>query len=947
VLLVGREDEQDVIARLFQGVRDHGSALVVAGEPGVGKSALLTAAAGLATEQGLLVLRTAGVQSEMNLPFAALHQLLRPVLRHVEKLPAPQRNAIQAAFAMTEAPISDLFLVALAALELLSEVAGSSPVVLIADDAQWLDRSSADVLTFVARRVEWDPIVVLASVRDGHDGPLVAAGLPEMRLGGLADRAAQDLLDARFPVLWPAVRKRLLAEAEGNPLALLELPTALSSSVRGGEAALPRHLPLTVRLERAFAVRAADLPAATRALLLAAAADDSDVLDEVMAAAGAVAGAQPRVADLDPAVRAGLIQVEGPVARFRHPLVRSAVYQAATIAERHSAHAALAEVLAGDADRRVWHRAAATVGRDAAVAAELEEAVDRARRRGDLVTAVTGYERVAALAGDARRRGVLLLRAADVASELGWSEMVRRLLQEADRLELGPREQARSLWFSDAFHDGSAREPAPVRALVETARAMTAEGDRDLALSLLSAAARRCYWGDLSGPHAAEVLDAADRAGAAPDDPRLLFIQAMAAPLQRGAVVLGLLAKIDLPDDPRALQLLAAAATNVGVFDQAFSLYRAAAARLREQGRLGVLARILSIQSWSAILVADFPVALTSAEEGAALAAETAQPLWQMQAWTALATIAALRGDHAAAEDLAARIERAALPLGAASSLALVQYARAMSALGRGWHDEAYDQLRRVYVPGDPAHHHMFASICIGDLAEAAAYSGHRDEARSRMSQVESVARQTPSPWLHATLRYARAVLADDENAEAAFEDAGQEDMARWPFLRTRLQLALGEWLRRQRRTAESRAPLRAARDAFDALGVTPWGERARQELRAAGERSRQRAAGTLDVLTTQELHIVQMAAAGLSNREIGRRLYLSHRTVESHLYRAFPKLGITSRAQLPGCRPTDASTRPRDNPPPALAGDSGSVFKPRIAVVRTDAPAGMPGENR
>jgi ATP/maltotriose-dependent transcriptional regulator MalT len=542
------------------------------------------------------------------------------------------------------------------------------------------------------------------------------------------------------------------------------------------------------------------------------------------------------------------------------------------------------------------------VGRDAAVAAELEEAVDRARRRGDLVTAMAGYERAAALTPDPGRRGVLLLRAAEVASELGRSEMVRRLLQEADDLELGPRERARSLWLTDAFRGGSARDPAPVYALVETAKAMTAEGDGELALSLLSAAARRCYWGDLSGPAAAEVLDAADRAGAAPGDLRMLAIQAMAAPLERGAAVLAQLDRLEETHEPGALQLLAAAATNVGAFDQAFSLYEAAAARLREQGRLGVLARILSIQSWSAILVADFPAALTSAEEGAALAAETAQPLWQMQAWTAQATIAALRGDHAAAEDLANRIEQAALPLGAASSLALVQYARAMSALGQGRHDEAYDQLRRVYQPGDPARHHMFAAMCIGDLAEAAAHGGHRDEGRSVMSAIESVARPTPSPWVRATLRYARAVLADDENAEAAFAGAADgQDVARWPFLRARVQLAFGMWLRRQRRTAESRVPLRAARDAFDALGATPWGQRARQELQAAGETSRRRAVGTLDVLTTQELQIVQMAAAGLSNREIGQRLYLSHRTVESHLYRAFPKLGITSRAQLSG----------------------------------------------
>jgi DNA-binding CsgD family transcriptional regulator len=901
VSLVGRDREREMIAGLLEGVQARGGALVVRGEAGVGKSALLAAAAGMAADLGMLMLRTAGVQSEMHLPFACLHQLLRPVLARVDDLPPLQRDAMRATFFMTDAPAPDLFLVALAVLELLSEAAGGSPVVVIADDAQWLDRSTADVLAFVARRVESDPVVVLASVREGHDSPLVAAGLPGLPLSGLADRAARELLDAHFPGLPPAVRDRLLAEAEGNPLALLELPAALSPGMRGGEAGLPAHLPLSVRLEQAFAARAADLPATTRALLQVAAADDGSGLAEVVEATEIAAGVRPGVGDLDPAVQARLIQADGPAVRFRHPLVRSAVYQAASVAERHAAHAALGEVLASDPDRRAWHQAAAVVGRNPAVAAELEQAAGRARRRGDLVAAVAGYERAAALT-DPRRRGELLLRAAEVASELGRSEMVRRLLRETDALELGSRERARSLGLADAFRGGSARDPAPVRALVEAARAMTAEGDSDLALSLLSAAARRCFWGDLSGQPVADVLGAADRAGIAPDDPRLLHIQAMAAPLERSAVVLGQLARLDPPDEPGTLQLLATAANSAGGFDRALSLYGAAAARLREQGRLGVLARVLATRAWSAILVGDFPAALTSAEEGARLAAETAQPLSEMQAWTAQATLAALRGDHTAAGDLAARIEQAALPLGAASTLAHVQYARGLSALGRGRHQEAYDQLRRVYEPGDPAHHHVLLSYVIGDLAEAAAHSGHRDEARAIMRRVASLARQTPSPWLHATLRYARAVLADDEDAEAPFRDAADDaDMARWPFLRARLQLAFGEWLRRQRRTGDSRAPLRAARDAFDALGATPWGERARQELRAAGETSRRRARGTLDVLTAQELQIVQMAADGLSNREIGQRLYLSHRTVESHLYRAFRKLGITSRAQLLG----------------------------------------------
>jgi DNA-binding CsgD family transcriptional regulator len=901
VALVGREREQDAIRRLLAGVRDRGAALVVHGEAGVGKSALLEAAAGMAAGQGMRVLHTTGTEAERNLPFAALHQLLRPVLAQARALPPPHRDAIQAAFAMTDGAAPELFLIAMAALGLLTEAAGDAPLVMIADDAQWMDSASAEVLAFMARRVEWDPVIMLISLRDGYDAPLVRAGLPTLRVAALGERAARELLEKHHRGLAAPARDRLLAEAEGNPLALLELPATLDSGTRSGEALLPSHLLLTARLEHAFTARMAELPAATRVLLLVAAADDTTGLGEIMTAAGIVAGAQPTVESLDPAVQAGLVSVDGLAVRFRHPLVRSAAYQAATVAELHAVHAALAEVLSGDPDRRVWHRAAAVVGPDSAVAAELAETAARARRRGGLVTAVAGYERAAALTREPDQRGAMLLRAAEAASELGRSEMVRRLLREADSLDLGPRDRAQSLWLGYAFPGGSAKDPEPVRALVETARAMTGRGDSDLALSLLSTAARLCYWGGLSGGPAADVLDAADQTGVAADHPRLVYIQANVAPLERGAVVLAHLARYGPTDDPGVLQLLGAAATITGAFDQAFRLFGKAEARLREQGRLGVLAGILPSRAWSAILAADFPAALTSAEEGAKLAAETGQPFWELHAWTAQATIAALRGDDATAEKLAAKVERTALPLGAAGNLALAQYARGLSAIGQGKHQEAYDQLRRVYQSGDPAHHPLFVSFDIGDLAEAAARSGHHDEARALMRHAESAARRTTSPWLHATLRYARAVLAE-EDAEIAFKEAADyEGIARWPFLEARLQLAFGEWLRRQRRTSESRPPLRTARDAFDALGAIPWSQRARHELRAAGEASAHPARGTLDILTPQELQIVAMAAEGLSNREIGQRLYLSHRTVESHLYRAFPKLQITTRSQLPG----------------------------------------------
>jgi DNA-binding CsgD family transcriptional regulator len=899
--LIGRDHEEDVIGRLLGGVHDQGAVLLVHGEAGVGKSALMAAVADVAKDRGMLVLRATGVQSEMSLSFAALHQLLRPVLAQASVLPSMQGDALLTAFGMRGSTAPDLFLVALAVLELLSEVADSTPVLLVADDAQWLDQSSADVLAFVARRVEHDRIVLVASIRDGFDSPLAAAGLPALRLGGLADRPARELLDANFPDLASAVRERLLAEAAGNPLALLELPAALDTSARTGEAALPAQLPLTARLEHAFAARTAGLPATSRALLQVMAADDSSELTEIVRATGIIIGGSVSDEDLDAAVKARLIKIDGPALRFSHPLVRSAVYQAASVATRHAAHAALAEILAGDPDRRAWHRAAAVLGRDPAVAAELEEAASRARSRGDLMTAARGYERAAALDDDSRHRGALLLKAAEVAIDLGRSEMVRRLLHEADRLPLGLLERARSMWLGRAFRGGSATDPAPVHTLAETAGAVMAAGDTDLALNLLATAARDCYWGNLSGEPVAAVLDAADQTGAAPDDPRVLYIQANAAPLGRGAIVLGCLGRLDPPDDPGSLLLLASAANVTGAFDLAHTWYGAAAAKLRDRGRLGVLAQVLAIQSWSAIVVADFTVALTTAEEGARLAAETGQPLSEMQAWTAQANVAALRGDHAAAEEFARRVERAAMPLGAASSMSLVQYARGMSALGQGRNEEAYDHLRRVHEPGDPAYHDLFANIDFGEFTEAAVRSGHRHEARSLLPGVESVAARTPSPWLDAVLAFARALLASDERAEDAFKEAAEnKNMAKWPFLRARLQLAFGEWLRRQRRNAESRAYLRAARDAFDALGTVPWGDRARSELRAAGEASQQRSRRTLDVLTAQELQIVQLVAEGLSNREIGQKLYLSRRTVESHLYRAYPKLGITSRAQLP-----------------------------------------------
>jgi DNA-binding CsgD family transcriptional regulator len=899
VRLIGRSREREALAGLLAEVRVRGAALVVRGEPGIGKSALLDETMRAAAGRGMLLLGTSGVQSETGLAFAGLHQLLRPVLGYLGDLPPRQRAALGAAFGTADAAAAEPFLIALAALQLLSEAAARAPVVLAAEDAQWLDRPTAEVLAFIARRVEPDPVLLLAAIRDGYRSPLLDAGLLELHLEGLAEQPAGDVLRARYPQLASAsARRRVVAEARGNPLALTELPAALDARARAG--ALPGRLPLTQRLEQAFSARAAELDPVIQTLLLLAAADDSSAPAQVMKAAGLVAGTEPTVADLVPAIEADLIEADDQAVRFRHPLVRSAVYQSADVATRHAAHAALAEVLTDDPDRQAWHRAAAAFGPDPAIAADLEEAACRARGRGGIIIAAAAFERAAALTVDPGRRGALLLRAAEAARELGHIDLVTRLLAEVGSHPLTAHDRAYALSLGDACGAEPVGDPLRVRALIETARQLTAGKEKDpkLALGLLSAAAFRCHWAGLGGPTADEVLSAADEVGADPVDPLLLQIQAYADPLTRGPAVLEQLAAAPPPDDPEALRLLGTAASLAGDFHRACSLLGPCVARFREQDRLRVLTHVMAVRAWAAIMTSDYRLALTTAEEAGRLAAETAQPLWGAASWTALAALAALRGDQPAVDRLSARVEETMLAAGAAAPLSLAQYARGLLALGQGRHADAWDELHRIYEPGDPACNLRNQLAAIGDLAEAAIRSGHRDQARQILERVRPLAGQ--APWPRAAARYATALLADHDHAEAAYRDVLTRDLSAWPFTRARLHLIYGEWLRRQRRPADSRTHLRTARDAFDALGTTPWSERARRELRASGETNRHRSNGAIDELTPQELQIIQLAADGLSNREIGQRLCLSHRTVESHLYRVFPKLGVTSRSQLP-----------------------------------------------
>ena len=897
--LLGRDKEQSLLTSVLDGVATRGQALVLRGEPGIGKSRLLSETAQAARDRGMSVLTTTGVQSEAHLPFAALHQLLRPVRERAEYLPDVMRDALDAAFGLTRAVAPEYFRIAMAALDLISDVATDAPLLLVVEDAQWLDRPSSDVLAFIARRIESDPIVMLVATRDGYDSVLGDAGLQEHRLVSLDDATAEALLDASAPELSPAARTRVLRGAAGNPLALLELPAVAGQ--RDDEHWLPDDLPLTERLEHAFAARASDLPEATRLVLLVAALDDGDMVDEILHAGNAIAACPLDLDVAAPAVEARIIEFDLQRIHFRHPLVRSAVAQSASLGDRRRVHEALANVLADQPDRRAWHHAALLVGQHEDIALELEEAAVRARRRGAVAIAVSAMKRAAELSEPASRSGRLLA-AAGLGVELGRRDVVVSLLREVNQLELGELDRARVTWVEETALTRPLGGVERFTSLIAAAERAGAAGDHDLRVDLLWLVASRAWWAD-PGREARQVLiDASRRLGDAnAQDPRVFAIHAYADPMGHAAGVLARLSRAAASErlDTEAARFFGPAALVVGAFDLGNDFLKAAVDGLRTEGRLGHLPRLLTLYGSMAARLGDWDLAIPAAEEAKRLAQEFAEPQWEAAADTVVSLVAAMRGDEHKAERLAARAEVVAQPVGANITMAFAQFGKVLAALATDRHADAYAYGERLFDPADSAYHPVISSWLLADLAEAARHIDRRDAARARVAQVEAIVGARPGTWVALGLRHARALVAEPEEAGERFEEALAGDLSRWPFQRARIQLAYGQWLRRRRRVADSRAILRTARDTFDVLGCEPWSSQARRELRASGERSRRRIPEARDQLTAQELQIAQLAGEGLSNREIGQRLYLSHRTISTHLYRVFPKLEITSRAEL------------------------------------------------
>ncbi|MCZ2526244.1 helix-turn-helix transcriptional regulator [Streptomyces sp. HB2AG] len=907
--LHGRKPEEDSIAELLAGARaGTSSSLVLRGEPGIGKTALLDHAAAAAGDMRLV--RGAGAEFEAELPFAGLQLLLRPVLGALAALPGPQREALEAAFGLGPAAGPEPMLVGLAVLSLLAEHAEGAGLLCLVDDAQWLDRASRDALLFAARRLHAEGVVMLFAARDG-EGSFPSPGLPELRLSGLGPEAAAALID-RHP-LAPAVRRRLLAEAGGNPLALLELPVALAAE--GGGVSPPGALPLTSRLQLAFHGQVSRLPEACQSLLLVAAADETGELAVILRAAAALGAA---VEDLSPAERAGLVvrgDADGTTIRFRHPLVRAAVHQRAPLGQRLAVHRALAAALdsPGHADRRAWHLAAAATGADEEAAAALERTAARARERSGHEAAAAAYERAARLSAEpaagARREAL----AAEAALEAGDLERARVLGGRAARRPgEDPAVNARVAQVRALadFWQGS-YSPAH-RLLVDGAGLVRDTDPGRAALLLIQAVHTAWYLGERQlaatlDRLAALPLDAADPL--APVGPYLAHLGRLSRlghldrgrserPPPLGDTLAEVRRRGRVPE--QVLTILCGAALALGQDADAHGLATALAAEHRARGGAGRLPTVLFFVAEGEVFTGRHLDALATATEALGLARATGQQQWISQFGSVLAHLDAARGEEEACRRNAEEGLAGATAGTVSPGAPWAHWSLGLLDLGLGRAEAALTRFERL--TREPVRHHICAVRSTPDLVESAVRVGAPERAAEPLARFERWAGAVRQPWADALVLRCRGLLADGDRAEAFYTAALElhdRDGRAVEYART--ALLHGEWLRRARRKAEARGSLNDALEVFDRLGMRPWAERARNELAATGARGGGPgpAGGPAVGLTPQELQIARLAAQGLSNRDIAAQLFLSHRTVGHHLYKAYPKLGVASRSEL------------------------------------------------
>ncbi len=917
--LWGRRQQCEALDGLLAGVRAGRSrALVVRGEAGIGKTALLGYAA--ETAQDFQVARADGVESEMELPFAALHQLCGPMLGRLGALPGPQRQALGVAFGLDSGGAPDRFLVGLAVLGLLSDVAADRPLLCLVDDAQWLDQASAQALAFVGRRLDAESVAVLFGTRDpAGEGHL--AGPPGLALEGLSDADARALLASVVPGrLDERVRDRIIAESGGNPLALLELPRGVTAAELAGGFGLPGGGPLSGRPEDIFRQRLAPLPAATRWLLLLAAAEPTGDPALLWRAAGNLGisadAAVPAEAD-------GLLTVGARVI-FRHPLVRSAVYQAAPAADRRRAHRALAEATdpGTDPDRRAWHRAQAAAGPDEGIAAELERCAGRAQARGGFAAAAAFMERSAALTPEPERRAERALAAAEAKYQAGAFEAALGLLAIA---EPGPLDGLQRAWVDllrgqIAFASNHGSDAPP---LLLTAARQFEPLDVPLARkTYLEALYAALFAGRLAlGGGVREVATAAraapppSRPARAPDlllDGLTLVITEgypAAVPMLKQAVSAFRSADISREEGLRWLWQACHGAGllwDYGNWDL-LSVRRVELAR--DVGALTALPTAISTRAGVHLLAGEFAVAALLVTEVESVTEATGSSI---PPYAALG-LAALRGRETEASELIEAATKDAERRGEGQGLTFVHWATAVLGNGLGRYEQALAAAKQASedTPAD-----LFANWAVAELIEAATRSGAPELAVGALQRLSATARASGTNWALGVEARSRALVSDGENAETLYREAidrlGRTRL-RWEL--GRAHLLYGEWLRRENRRIDARGQLRTAEEMFAAMGADGFAERAARELLATGERVRQRTAGAPVRLTAREAQIARLAADGLSNPEIAAQLFMSPRTVEYHLHKVFTKLAISSRNQLHGVLANSGNEGPRPIP--------------------------------
>ncbi len=909
--LVGRDVELSLLRGLVDPIPVSSRVLVVIGDAGIGKTVLLADMAQRARSAGVRVLAVTGREPETNLPFAALHQLLRPVVDGTVDLPARQSVALRGVLGLSAEPVPpDRLLTGIAALTLLSEISERSPLLVIVDDAHLLDRNSLDVLSFVGRRLDAERVVLVLGGRGPAPLAALDSGFPELRLEPLQASDAGRLLDEQPHPPRGRARGQVLAQAAGNPLALIELAKVIAADPAAGRRWAAEPLPLSRKLAAVLAARFTGLPEPTRAALLLAAIADSP--GPGAGSSAATGGTYGLVADvLAPAERLGLVKVNRSGLQFSHPLVRSAIYHTAPFAERAAAHRRLADALADQPDRCAWHLAAAALQPDEPVASLLEATAEQAQRRGGAATAALALERAAELSPDREDQARRLISAASVAVPTGQADWVEDLASRALAITADPELQIaarRAVGWALAWTSQHVAALAVLIAVAEEASA----GRPALAWGALGTAAAIAYQSGTpaSRQAVARTLDHLERGGQPPPaggatsadfDALQVWIRAGTNPFARRSELVSRLHRLTAAalEDP---SIPGAAAWLLDEPELAVELLQEAVHRLQASGVRGASGAALSALGWTYIDTGRWDDALAVCAEASDLAEAYQMDIVAAAADVTAATVLAVRADPAAARARAARALASIDPAQSRGVTARAWHALGFAALADGDHLMAYAQLRQLFYPdGSPLHYHV-SYLGVADLAAAAVRAGRQLEGREILDCALRHLDGTPSPRLEQLLARARGILADPASAEPHFDKALSDPVGEcWPFERAQLQLDYAEWMRRRRRINEAKPLLIAALETFRRLRARSWAQRAETELRACGVSipNAPDSPDALSELTPQQRQIIRLASDGLTNREIADRLYLSPRTVSSHLYRSYPKLGVAGRHQL------------------------------------------------